>query len=84
MATTEVARPRPAGRMSAFIAGMPSGYRNIVAEMKKVTWPDRPQVRQATIAIIAFVLLIGAVISLLDVTLQGLLVRLIPSLFAGR
>ena len=50
-------------------------------EMRKVTWPDRPQVRQATIAIIIFVLLIGLVIFLLDLLLQGVLVRLIPSLF---
>jgi preprotein translocase subunit SecE len=81
---TEVARPSFAHRLAAFIAGIPEGYRNIVAEMRKVTWPDRGQVRQATIAIIVFVLIIGAVISLLDVTLQALLVRFIPSLFAGR
>ena len=81
---TEVARPSFAHRMTAFVAGIPEGYRNIVAEMRRVTWPDKGQVRQATIAIIIFVLIIGAVISLLDVTLQALLVRLIPSLFAGR
>ena len=57
-------------------------YHDVVAEMKKVTWPDFPQVRQATIAIIIFVLIIGLVIWLLDVTLQGVLVKLIPSLFA--
>ena len=56
-------------------------YNDVVAEMRKVTWPDRPQVQQATIAIIIFVLLIGLVIFLLDVALQGLLARLIPSLF---
>jgi preprotein translocase subunit SecE len=81
---TEVAHPSFIQRMAAFVAGIPEGYRNIVAEMRKVTWPDRGQVRQATIAIIVFVLIIGAVISLLDVTLQALLVRFIPSLFAGR
>jgi preprotein translocase subunit SecE len=56
-------------------------YNEVVAEMRKVTWPDRPQVRQATIAIIIFVLLIGLVIFLLDLVLQGVLIRLIPSLF---
>jgi preprotein translocase subunit SecE len=59
-------------------------YHGVVAEMKKVTWPDRGQVRQATIAIIIFVLLLGLVIWLMDVALQGVLVKLIPSLFAGR
>jgi preprotein translocase subunit SecE len=56
-------------------------YNDVVAEMRKVTWPDRGQVRQATIAIIIFVLLIGLVIFALDLVLQGVLVRLIPSLF---
>ena len=51
-------------------------YHDVVAEMKKVTWPDRPQLQQATIQIIVFVLLLGAVIALIDVALQALLVRL--------
>ncbi len=57
-------------------------YHDVVAEMRKVTWPDRPQVQQATIAIIIFVLIVGLAIFLLDVALQGVLVKLIPSLFA--
>jgi preprotein translocase subunit SecE len=73
----EVAPPPGRGaRVSNF-------YRDVVAEMKKVTWPDRKQVQQATIAIIAFVLFIGAIITLMDLVLQGLLVRLIPSLFTS-
>ena len=48
----------------------------------KTTWPDVPQVRQASIAIIIFVLLIGLVIALLDLALSGILLRLLPSLFA--
>lgn len=59
-------------------------YHGVIAEMKKVTWPDRGQVRQATVQIIVFVLLIGAMISVLDLVLQGLLIKGIPSLFAGR
>ena len=51
--------------------------------MKKVTWPDRPQLQQATIQIIIFVLLLGAVIALVDVALQALLVRL-PAMLLGR
>ena len=48
----------------------------------KTTWPDVAQVRQASIAIIIFVLAIGLLISLLDVLLNVILVNLIPSLFA--
>ena len=78
MATVETVRPVGFGRR---LTGF---YRDVVAEMRKVTWPDRPQVRQATIAIIIFVLFIGAIITLIDLVLQGVLVRLIPSLFTGR
>ena len=46
-------------------------YHDVMSEMKKVTWPDRAQLQQATIQIIIFVLVIGAVIALLDVALQA-------------
>ena len=48
----------------------------------KTTWPDLAQTRQAAVAIIIFVLLIGLMISLLDVVLNLVLVNFIPSLFA--
>ena len=67
--------------MAASVRAVVTFYNDVVAEMRKVTWPDRDQVRQATIAIIIFVLLIGLVIFALDLVLQGVLVRLIPSLF---
>ena len=56
-------------------------YHDVIAEMKKVTWPDRPQVRQFSIAVIGFSLFIGGVIWLLDLALQGVLVKFIPRLF---
>ena len=73
------APPAPAGnwwtRLVAF-------YHGVIAEMKKVTWPDRGQVRQATIAIIIFVLAIALFITILDWILSAVLVRGIPALFA--
>ena len=72
----EVARPSLPTRLVTF-------YHDVVAEMKKVTWPDRPQLQQATIQIIVFVLVLGAIIALIDVALQALLVRL-PAMLAGR
>ena len=56
----------------------------VMAELRKVTWPDVPQIRSATISIIIFVLILGLVITILDFVLQGILIKLIPSLFAGR
>ena len=55
----------------------------VMAEMKKVTWPDLPQVRSATISIIIFVLFLGLVITALDFILQGILIKGIPSLMTG-
>ena len=52
--------------------------------LRKVTWPELPDVRRATVAIIVFVLLLGLFIWLLDVVLQQVLVKVIPSLFTGR
>ena len=59
-------------------------YNGVMAEMRKVTWPDRMQVWKATYTIIVFVLLIGLLITLLDFVLQAILIKGIPSLFAGR
>ena len=61
-----------------------SFYHEVIAEMRKVTWPDREQLKDTTIKIIIFVLFIGAVLGVLDVLLQLILVQGIPSLFTGR
>ena len=66
----------------SFPSRVVSFYHGVVAELKRVTWPDFPQVRSATIAIIIFVLILGLLITALDFVLQGLLIRLLPSLFA--
>ena len=81
----DVAPPSaPENKAVAAVRGIPSFYQAVMAEMRKVTWPELADVRRATIAIIVFVLLLGLVIWILDVALQGLLVRIIPQLFAGR
>jgi preprotein translocase subunit SecE len=58
-------------------------WNDVVAEMRKVTWPDRPQVVQLSIGVIGISLFIGAVIWLLDLILQGVLVRGLPALFGA-
>ena len=82
MAVDAARQPGPAstGKWASLVEFV-QGVRN---EMKKVTWPDLPQVRQATIAIIIFVLVLALVITILDAVLSQVLVKLIPSLFAGR
>jgi preprotein translocase SecE subunit len=62
--------------------GMVAFVRESFNEIRyKTTWPDLPQVRQASIAIIIFVLLIGLLITLLDLVLRLVLVQGIPGLF---
>jgi preprotein translocase subunit SecE len=73
----EVVRESFPKRVSTF-------YNDVLVEMRKVAWPDRAQIQQATIGIIAIVLLVGAVIALLDVAIQQVLVRGLPALFSGR
>ena len=76
MATDVVTRPNPAQRLVTF-------YQEVVAEMKKVTWPDKTQVRQLSIGVIVLSLFIGAVIALMDVIFQAIFVRGLPSLLGG-
>ena len=57
-------------------------YNDVMIEMRKVTWPDWPQVRQATIGILLVVLFIGAVIGIIDLICQAVLVSGLPRLFA--
>ena len=73
-----------ATRSENFFTKLVTFYQEVMTEMRKVTWPDFGQVRQSTLLIIVFVLFVGLVIYLMDVVLQGVLVRLIPSLFGGR
>jgi preprotein translocase subunit SecE len=68
----------------SFPARVASFYQEVVTEMRKVTWPDREQLKDTTIKILIFVLFLAAVLGLVDLLLQLILVQGIPSLFAGR
>ena len=78
--------------MAVDIAQTPSGggglvgkvvsfYRETMAEMKKVTWPDKTQIRQLSIGVVVLSLFVGLVIFVVDWALQLILVRGIPSIF---
>jgi preprotein translocase subunit SecE len=69
-------------RIGAFLQGLPLAYRNVVAELRRVTWPDRDQIRQMSVSVIVLSLGIGAVIALIDFILRTVLIRWIPQLFA--
>jgi preprotein translocase subunit SecE len=77
MAVEVVERRNLPGRVVQF-------YHEVQDEMRKVTWPDRSQLKDTTIKIIIFVLFLGAVIGAIDLVLQLILVQGIPSLFSRR
>jgi preprotein translocase subunit SecE len=73
----------PPAHQPGMLSRLVAFYHGVMAEMRKVTWPDLPQVRSATISIIIFVMILGLIITILDFILQGILIKMIPSLFAG-
>ena len=76
MATAQVEKQNIFARLATL-------YTEVLGEMKKVTWPDIGQIRQLAIGVIVLSLFIGIVIWLMDLVLQQVLVRWIPSLFGG-
>jgi len=50
-------------------------------EIKKVTWPDRQQLKNSTLVIIGFVLVMALVIGFMDIVLQWIFVTALPRLF---
>jgi preprotein translocase SecE subunit len=70
--STELARPNAARRVVGFL-------RDVVGEMEKVTWPDRGQVRQLSLVVVGFSLLVGLIILVMDLAIQGVLLKLVPA-----
>ena len=55
---------------------------DVQAEMKKVTWPDREQLRNATAVILVFVIIIAIIIGVMDGVFAWF-VRTFVRLFGG-
>jgi preprotein translocase subunit SecE len=53
----------------------------VVEELKKVTWPDFPQLKNATLVIIVFVVIVALIIWLMDLGVRGIM-NVIMDLFA--
>ena len=69
-------KPNIFKRIGNAIAGF---FKGIVAVIKKVTWPTKKQVALNTLSVLAFCLVIGAIIWLSDFgldALMGLIARL--------
>ena len=68
--------------MMAALARARAFTEEVVDEIKKVTWPDVPELRSRTIAIMIFVIIVALIIWLMDVSVSWIL-RSIIGLFAG-
>jgi len=53
----------------------------VQAEVKKVTWPDRQQLKSMTGVIILFVIIVAMLIGLMDVVLQLIFTSWLPRWF---
>ncbi len=63
------------GRLREFMYQVPG-------EMKKVTWPDWEQLRNATAVIIVFVLVVAGIIGLMDLVFRQVVELIIKALGA--
>jgi preprotein translocase subunit SecE len=48
----------------------------VKAEVFKITWPTRDDLKKATMVVLAFVVVVALIIGTMDIVLQWLLVRL--------
>ena len=65
----------------SFPARLIAFLRDVRAEIGKVTWPTRDEIRKATIVIVIFVTVLGTLIGLMDMVLQLVLVRMVAQVF---
>ena len=54
----------------------------VVEELKKVTWPDAAQLRQSTLVILVFVVIVALIIWVMDMGVRTVL-NIIMDLFAA-
>jgi preprotein translocase SecE subunit len=67
----------PRGRL-AQVVGF---FRDVRAEVRKVTWPTMDELKKATLVIVIFVSILGVVIGLMDWAFQLVFVKAVAKLF---
>ena len=71
----EQAEPTAPSGLPARIGAFRGFLTHVQAEMKKVTWPSRPELIKATRMVVILALVLGITIGLVDFLLQLILVR---------
>jgi preprotein translocase subunit SecE len=65
----------PAGKEPAF-EGIRRFFRNVIAELKKVNWPNRKELTTYTIVVIITVLIVSLIMTFWDAILSTIFTRL--------
>jgi preprotein translocase subunit SecE len=60
-------------KLGQFITGTRTFFGEVQVELKKCTWPTRPELLESTVVVVVAVAILGAVVSLSDVVLSVLL-----------
>jgi preprotein translocase subunit SecE len=58
---------------ASLVARTKTFFGEVRDEMRKVTWPDRPQLVQSTWVILIFVLIVSAIIFVMDWSVRGII-----------
>lgn len=67
-------------RVRVAARGTVSFLGEVQGEVRKVTWPDKEQLKNATLVIIGFVIVMAVVIGVMDIILQWIFVTALPRL----
>jgi preprotein translocase subunit SecE len=67
----------PRGRLASVVGF----FRDVRAELRKVTWPTVDELKKATLVIVIFVTILGIVIGLMDTMFQFVFVKAVAKLF---
>jgi preprotein translocase subunit SecE len=64
---------KPAVKKSKSKKGIGKYFREVISELKKVSWPSRNELINSTIAVIAVVIVFAIVVGIIDLVLGQLL-----------
>jgi preprotein translocase subunit SecE len=69
-------KKQPQSKAGGFIAGPRRFARDVRGELRRVSWPDRDQLRQSTAVVLIIVIVLALYVAAVDVVFQSL-VRLV-------
>lgn len=65
--------------MSGLVARVQGFFEDVLAELKKVTWPAKEELKASTSVVLVLLLLFAAVIGVMDVALGAIVVQLLTA-----